>query len=579
MDINKAKILLENLLDRIEEGDDGKYRILGTITTKEIDALRYVVSADGLNDDRGSADATDSGSTSSVDPVVTSNESSAPQVLKDDSESDEKIELNLSSVYLPRSDSNYRVCMDFGTAMSKATFVRDEDDDDLEYIEVLELGIPGDQEGVDEYMLVSSVYIDAEGKLWFGHNAVQQAQLAPEDGHERIDNIKRALSEDNLDSPLPSTFNPTSHELTYEEIVLAYLTFFTWTINQALASGMNGLDISCNFNRRFAMPCFPRANARRVEEKLKTMLGEAQVLSDTFGDEIHQGLPLARFLKALQLLRAEKRTYPFIDGSITEPLGVAGSLLSWKNSVDSLALVVDIGAGTSDFSLYRLNVAVKDNEVVTGAGEVEGTAHGITEAGNHLDNILLGLIIQKSGVDPSHPKYLNILHALKRDIRHYKESLFGPSEAAFVTLYTGEHVDISLEEFLQLPAVKSFEESLRSTMIKILESADPSWIDWVRANPRRNLTLVLTGGGATLPMVRKLAERAVTVHGAEIPVAASQVFPAWLQEDYPDLEDHYLRVAVSLGGARKNTISSLGPLKSTGIGSGQYKWSPSFTGS
>ena len=216
---------------------------------------------------------------------------------------------------------------------------------------------------------------------------------------------------------------------------------------------------------------------------------------------------------------------------------------------------------------------VDDNEVVTGAeaGEVEGTARGITEAGNHLDQLLLGLIINKSGVEPSHPKYRNIFHALQRDVRHYKEALFGPSEAAFVTLYTGEHVDISLKEFLQLPAVKSFEESLRTTMIDILESADSSWIDWVKADPRRTLTLVLTGGGATLPMVRKLAERAVKVHGAEIRVAPSQAFPAWLQEDYPDLEDHYLRVAVSLGGARKNTISSLGPLKSTGIGSGQYK--------
>lgn len=584
MDINKAKILLENLLDRIEEGDDGKYRILGSVTPKEIEALRYVVSANVLNDDRGSVGATDSGSSGSpspADPIDNTNESQAPLVSNHDSENDEKIELNLSSLSLPSRDSNYRVCMDFGTAMSKATFVRDEDDDDLEFIEVLELGIPGDQEGVDEYMLVSSVYIDTEGKLWFGHKAVEQAQLAPDDGYERIDNIKRALSEDNLESPLPSTFNSTSHELTYEEIVLAYLTFFTWTINQALASGMNGLDISCNFNRRFAMPCFPRANARRVEEKLKTMLGEAQVLSDTFGDEIHHGLPLARFLKALQLVRAEKRTYPFIDGSVTEPLGVAGSLLSWKKSEDQLALVVDIGAGTSDFSLYRLKVEVKDDEVVTGtgAGEVEGTARGITEAGNHLDHILLGLIIEKSGVDSSHPKYLNILHALKRDIRDYKESLFGPNEAAFVTLYTGEHVDIPLEEFLQHPAVQLFEESLRSTMIDILESADPSWIDWVRANPRRYLTLVLTGGGATLPMVRRLAERAVTVNGVEIPVAPSRVFPAWLQEDYPDLEDHYLRVAVSLGGARKYTISSLGPLKSTGIGLGEYKWSPSFTGS
>src|SRR5690606_971904 len=138
--------LLENLLDRIEEGDDGKYRILGSITPKEIEALRYVVSANVLNDDRGSVGATDSGSSGSpspADPIDNSNESQAPLVSNHDSENDEKIELNLSSLSLPSRDSNYRVCMDFGTAMSKATFVRDEDDDELEFIEVQNVGIPG----------------------------------------------------------------------------------------------------------------------------------------------------------------------------------------------------------------------------------------------------------------------------------------------------------------------------------------------------------------------------------------------------------------------------------------------------
>jgi len=568
MEITEARIILANLRDRIEIGSDGKHRLPGIVTAREMDALDFVVSgrldvpAHPSPQQVSGAEAQDANSPSAAPE-------SAP--MQSVATLDVAVTLDLSALSLPESESSCRVCMDFGTAMSKATFVNDGEDGDLEEIQVLRLGVPGDQEQIDEVMLVSSVFIDSQGLLWFGQHAVEQAQIAPDGRNSRMDNIKRALSEDNLGESVSTTYNPTQHQLTYEDIVLAYLSFFTWSINCALINDIQTQEIAGNFRRRFAMPCFPRANARKVEGKLKVLLGEAQVLADTFKADIHQGLPLSRFLSAVNQLRAEKRSYPFIEFSITEPLGVAGSLLSWRSSQDSLVLVVDIGAGTSDFSLYRLNVVVNDDGVKSSAGEVDGTARGITEAGNHLDKILMGLILRKSGIDAAHSKYRNITHALERDIRFHKESLFSPSGEALVTLYTGETVNVSLEEFLAEPAVRSFEDSLRTTLIEILESAHQDWINWVRANPSRQLTIVLTGGGATLPMARKLAEGTVTAHGVTIPVAAAKAFPEWLREDYPDLEDHYPRVAVSLGGARKNTIHSIGVLKSTGIGIGGHQ--------
>ena len=566
MEATTAKIILANLRDRIEIGIDGKFRLPGIVTQHELDALEFLISGQLVSSTPTPPIAVTAVAQAKIQtpasPVVPE-----PSTLL---EADEAVTLNLSTLDLAECSSSFRVCMDFGTAMSKATFVRDYEDEDMEDIQVLKLGIPGDQEQIDEVMLVSSVYIDSEALLWFGQRAVEQAQVAPEGGNSRIDNIKRALSEDNLGEPVSTTFNPSAHQLNYEDIVVAYLAFFTWTINRALLNDLNAEDVTPNFKRRFAMPCFPRANARKVEGKLKTLLGEAQILADTFQDDIHQGLPLSRFLSALSQLRAEKRNYPFIEFSVTEPLGVAGSLLSWQASQDSLALVVDIGAGTSDFSLYRLNVVVSDDGVKSNAGEVDGTARGLQEAGNHLDRILLGLILRKSGVDGSHPRYRNITHALERDIRFHKEALFSPKAEAALTLYTGESVDVSLDEFLAEPAVKLFEDSLRTTLIQILESAHPDWIHWVRDHPSRHLTIVLTGGGATLPMAKKLAEGTVTAHGITIPVAAARSFPEWLRRDYPDMEDHYPRVAVSLGGARKNTIHSMGILKSTGMTGGHH---------
>ena len=576
MDSTKAQIIVANLRERIEIGDDGKFRLLGTITQMELAALDFFVSgqaAQEVSTSRQSETLVSApGTAAIVRTPPDSIESASPAVAEDHAAVDHNVTLDLSALSLPESDPSHRVCMDFGTAMSKATFVHDNEGDGMEDIQALKLGIPGDQEEIDEMMLVSSVFIDSDGLIWFGKHALDRSQVAPEGQNSRIDNIKRALSEDNLGEPVSTTFNPTAYSLTYEDIVLAYLAFFTWTIGSALESDVDSPEVARNFKRRFAMPCFPRPSALKVSDKLRVLLGEAQILADTFGDDIHLGLPLTRFLSALKQLRSEKRSYPFIDGSVTEPLGVAGSLLSWQSSQDSLALVVDIGAGTSDFSLYRLNVVVdEDGEIVKSiAGEVEGTARGITEAGNHLDKILMALILKKSGVDSGHPKYRNITHALERDIRFHKESLFGPSSEATIQLYTGDVVDISLDEFLTEPAVRSFEDSLRSTLVDILESAHPDWINWVRVDPRRRLTVVLAGGGATLPMARSLAQGTVAAHGTTIPVAPAKAFPDWLRDDYPDLEEHYPRMAVSLGGARRNTIQSMGVLRSTGISGGGY---------
>lgn len=573
MEITEAQIIVTNLRERIEQDNDGKYRLSGILTPTELTALDFVISKAFAHPLTDMSQANEPTLAEIPAGQMESGQLPVAEVAGSPSPIEESAPLDLSTLSLPQVDQPYRVCLDFGTAMSKATFVCDNERDDMEEIQVLRLGVPGDQEQIDEVMLVSSVFIDVNGLLWFGQRAVEQAHAAPEGMNARMDNIKRALSEGNLGEPVDPTYNPSQYSLTYEDVVLAYLTFFTWTVTYALLHDLDEPKIAKNFNRRFAMPCFPRANAQTVKDKLKTLLGEAQILADTFQDDIHTGLPLARFLCALKQLRSEKRNYGFIEGGVTEPLGVAGSLLSWKKGNDSLVLVVDIGAGTSDFSLYRLKITVNDdgtiNHAKTIAGEVDGTARGITEAGNHLDKILMACILKQSGVDSTHPKYRNIIHALERDIRHHKEDLF-TTGSVYVVLYTDDTVEITLDEFMLLEAVKTFEASLRQTIIDILERADSTWIEWVRANASRRLTIVLAGGGANLPMAKRLAQGMVTAHGMTIPMAAAKSFPDWLRDDYPDLEASYPRIAASLGGARKNTIQSMGVLKSTGGDTGGF---------
>lgn len=588
MEAIEAKILLKNLLKRVRKTSDDAYELNGHLTDDEVAALDLALQA--LNDFKQGQPTTPS--VSSAGPQPSNAEASGSETDDSASVSDtklrekanqeskkkdaegkeeelqrESVKLDTSSLDLPSPPEDKRLCLDFGTAMSKVTLVRDQTPDrGYEDIEVLRLGVPGDQEEISETMLVSSVFIDGEGMLWFGQMAVQRSQLEGRDGErQRLDNIKRYLSEEGLGSEVSKKFNPTGQTITYGDMVLAYLMFFTWTINHCLEDS----DEPRNLNRRFAMPCFGGSKARDATRVLSTMLGEAQVLADTFFSSLQDGIPLEFFMDAVNKIRSEKRSYDFIKEDITEPLGVAGAIMSWEQPVNSLVMVVDVGAGTSDFSLYRLHFDNKSGKSF--ALEVENSSEGVTEAGNYLDMLLKGLILREAGVDSGHPHWINIQGNLALDLRDYKERLFVDGDVV-VRLFNDQIVNISLDQFLALPQVAKFGESLRECRDRILNRVDSSFI---RGAPHGALAVALTGGGASLPMVKELARGTTTAQGTELKLVQTKAFPQWLADEFPDLEDDYPRVAVSLGGAREKIISRGGVAKIT---AGDIKGTPELGG-
>lgn len=535
MEALEAGILLSNLINRIEEkGEDGRGVLPGSVTADEIAALRIALTA--LRGPTG-----DPAVEAKITPPL-----AEPSPTQLDEPSDVRLDLSALTANSPASD--VRFCLDFGTAMSKATLVRDTDDGSEE-VDVLNLGIPGEQELVDEQMLISSIFIDRSGYIWFGQKAVDKSLQEGSDGtHQRVDSIKRRLSEDGWDETVIPLHNPTAEAVTYGELILAYLTFLTWTANGCLEE----LGYSRFLSRRFAMPCFEEQQKRReFVDRLRTAVGDAQVLADTFGDGLTRGLTLRDFLRASRSLRQKDRKYVFVDEDVTEPMGVAGSIPSNGSSLDHLVLVVDVGAGTSDLGLYRIHVDPTESTYV--AREVKQSTRVLTEAGDHLDNLLTQFVLAKGSITADDPNIERILGQLRLRIREYKESLFRDSTVFVALSGSPNHagVDIELEEFCDHGAVRHFGESLRTAITDILESVDDSWVDWIRAYPTRALVMVLAGGGSEMPMVRNLADEPWTVNGKEVRVQKARSIPQWLDQQ---LEDVYPRIAVSLGGARRNLI-------------------------
>ncbi|KSH06168.1 hypothetical protein AO958_23340 [Pseudomonas aeruginosa] len=573
----EARILLKNLLRRIKPLESQQFELPGILTEGELDALKY---AYALFDDSSQValdqpgvlvgDMRDAHATSVIIPEAEAEAEAEADlgglaVGAEEEAAGRRIELDLSVFALPEAPDDARLCLDFGTAMSKATLVIDAGD--YEEIHVLDLGIPGDQPEVSETMLISSVYIDNNGILRFGKSAVD---FSLEEGGEgermRVDNVKRYLSEDALHSPVPVAYNPTGIVIAFGDLLLAYLTFMTWAVSECLASH----DMPRNLKRRFAMPCFEQEKSRAVAARLRVLLGEAQVLADTFGERLQSGLPLEEFIAAVQLLQAERRNYAFVTENLTEPLGVANALLSSAGSTNSLTLVVDVGAGTSDMSLYRLQS--NPSTPVRQAVEVNGSARGIIRAGNYLDQALIHLLLNKAGIGSDHPRKANIQRDLSLRMRDYKEALFNDGFLT-VRLLDGALVEVTLQEFMELKTVLKFAEDLEQCLRDVLANVDASWIQVAQRSG--GLAVVLTGGGAKLPMVKALASGQIEVSGQSVRRIHAPDFPLWLREEYPELEDDFPRIAVSLGGARKSLIALHGKARVT---AGDVTGRPVLTG-
>ncbi|MDI4662612.1 MULTISPECIES: hypothetical protein [Cobetia] len=553
MDNNKARWLLENLLDRLVGREDGKQELPGIITESEQEALTAAIDLLGVSSRLVSASQE-----TKVEPVDPDQQddlpiytvaSGLPEVLLKELDFDHE---SLRAVFPPILDEpvspDIRLCIDFGTAMSKVTLVHDgAGKNGGDELQILELGDVAGQDPSDGplELLISSVYISNEGVVYFGKSALEVSeQEASEANRQRIDNMKRFLSEDGIEDVLSAEFNPTEIEVHYRDIILYYLVYLTWVFNHCT----DDMGYDKNVLRRFAMPCFDDIKARQYSQMLSRMLGHAQVIAILLGDEINEGVPLYKLKGLCNSIHGKNYEYSFIGSPVTEPLGVASALVSEDGAANNLSMVIDIGAGTTDISLFRIRVDT-DKDIYL-ANQIPEAASGLPMAGNYIDRVLVQKVLSLADVSFQLPDYRRIRNDLERKIRMYKEELFEMGSVN-IPLPNGDVIEVLLDDFMESPSIHEFHTKLREKIVEVLENVDEFVL---RTAPRRELVLVLTGGGASLPFVRNMIGIVIDVGNISLKTVKSHDFPAWMEEDHPEFEYIFPRIAVALGGARNNII-------------------------
>ncbi len=524
---SKDKILLENIVDRFEKKEKLQYTINGVITKGEYEAILRSIKC-YVDSGVKTPVLVDGGGYLSNELTITKDvevecEDLAPEISVDkdfsDKGGDDAIynSLNLSVLEGKELLGDYKVGLDFGTAFSKACIVHLEDEEEV--ILDLPLGLYAGEDSM-EMPVSSSLYIK-DNKLFFGAIAVEKSEECRNVAGSplRIDSIKSFLIDENRatleDSPLDKKYNPTGVEIPKAALLAFYLGYFLYLIRLS-AKEKHGVDISY-VERRICLPCYKEGHREKVTKELSILFSMGEVLSASFKNEWEDGFEIKDVLNIYSWMKKNIcNSSNYIEKYLEESLAVASSRLGVKSKTAGNAfLVIDIGAGTTDFTMYEVfsNAESDSNR----AREIKGAEYGVPIAGNKLDTALVKLVLYKSGITRGIKDYQLILTSLRMDVRSYKEALFKNRKLTY-KLLNGVSGEILLSDFLKTDDVKKFTSGLKGAIRHVLESIHPSWIKTKIRSKNMNgmLPVILAGGGASLPMLKSLVNGVVNIGGYDV---------------------------------------------------------------
>lgn len=566
MDNKTAAILLASMLERIERD-----QTLGSVSSLERQAMLLALQALGYEDTPATLATQNAGSPNGANTdakSATHADTATPPVVP----ALPKVKLVLDSLKIGSpSDEAVLMCLDFGTAMSKAfASVLPE-----EYLD-LELGAAAGRQG---YALPSSVFIGDDGKAYFGYEAIDLSQDLVESGRERLDSIKGWLSlrrEGNLDGEgcvLPKSLNPTDYKLTQGDLIRIYLAYLTDMAELALSRyEVDNRGVGRYVKRRFARPCWPdTAQAQWADKLMRNMLAEAQILADTFSGRWVGGIEVAELKAAVEQIRVlGKRPECLIDDGVPEPVAVAAGAIADAQNMRDAFMVVDVGAGTTDFGLFVSTRKPGDEDDEPRVFQIPASIHGLMQAGDKVDGMLRAFIARKESVDATDTSGRLIIADLSRRIRGLKETLFKTGSVEYA-LADGTIGKVQLDDFLADDTVQRFGKAVDDGFKKALDAVDETWLRWLAMDGVK-LHVVLTGGSSKLPMMRALATGSIEVKGYRIMRTPVDPKPTWMEGAPDELLISYPQLAVAIGGAAEELPETLTapPVFAGGNGRTQY---------
>ena len=433
------------------------------------------------------------------------------------------------------------ICIDFGTSLTKVAASLDG-----EMPFVIPIG-SCDDDPVMEHAIHSSQLFARDGRIYFGHRAVGMSFSSSSGPQRRVDSLKRWLISSEIrdlnKTLLSPRLNGTGLSFTIADCLRLHLAHVIGLVHGHLTKNYDP-EVLDAATYRFTRPVFGAAHARWVDDQMTSAIIAALRLQGYSRDNPAGEYEAKAARRALDACESKTALVPIIEcPGLEEPVAAGVVQLGRDYPHRSLAVVVDVGAGTTDMAAF---VAIQpDRRLTIDRVKVLGQPLSIDMAGDYLDGVLREMIEESCTFTLTDRDHIEI----DLNIRRWKEDIFNFLET-IPTLSGGRVLDrILLHHLENRPKYIAMQKKLRDGLLEVFSSA-AKWLDFFATAsdfPHTEIHVVPSGGGAKLPMLKAMDKMTWECRpsrrslGVSLTVVAPD--PVW------GFEERFSQLTVVLGGA------------------------------
>ncbi|MGD9815897.1 MAG: Hsp70 family protein [Hyphomonadaceae bacterium] len=434
-----------------------------------------------------------------------------------------------------------RICIDFGTALSKACLC-------IDPMLPLEAGVKpipiGAVAGAEHPLLTPSVLFVDEGRLFFGPAAFEHARRGVTANRDPLLSFKTVLGAANPDEALAQKMRPSvdpTGTLRTRDALVLYLAYLDQLIREALARTPNVPPGIADAKRRYTSPVWSKGGGNDLV--FERIFNEATAISYKLGRLflLPDGISIAQCKDALDKA-ARQPGDARLETGVFEPHAAAAASLAFTNSPTRFVYVFDMGAGTTDIAAFDFNETVEPPSLT----EIKEARICSALAGDEIDRILIDLILRKRGSNGAEEdkRFLRMCQLYARDL---KRELFATGRCSVkegwkTTVVRGQ-------DLMEDPQFRDFIRKLQQTIAQSLSGVAAR----ARAEGSTTIDVVLAGGGSHLPFINDLVRGAAghALSGSNITLRVAPLSPA--SEFYATIDQYFAgvfpQIAMSIGGS------------------------------
>lgn len=445
----------------------------------------------------------------------------------------------MSGLAFAGANADWTICIDFGTANSKAaaaprggaapTQVRP---------------LPIARDAANPFLMPGAVFIES-GRVLLGARALARASEVGPANREPLQSFKTLLGAPDLQRSIaalaPKRVDP-ARLFRQRDLIVMFLAYLMRGVDRAVAADpVLRRAAPDGFAFRYARPNWRSDDAASAHRTITRLFDEARVVARELAEDLdaHEA-PIDVAMKALEKAAAESMHSSWIEGAIFEAAAAATCHLSGVKANSHAMIVLDVGAGTTDIGAMAFDGP--------SAWEIKEARRTIDLAGDAIDRVLMNLLIEKARHLKRETARASVWRELMLEIRDGKETLFSAGRAAFRC--GGKVVSLAARDVLKDPDAAEIVETIRAAYEEGLLAA----VQNVEASGGDALLAVAAGGGARLGLVQSILRNAKAPKRAGRPrlrLERAPVTPAWAEQDAYGgaLASAFPMLAIAIGGA------------------------------